>query len=148
MATQSDKPLSSEGDGEEFVPAVVARSETEAEEYAELLSDHDIPAVVGDEEDVPKENSAARRISRGVPVLVPEALLDEASEVIADREDLTPFSEDEEDEDEEGEGFGFGEEEEDGARAAFEGGDDEDVLGLEDEEDDEEDVEDEDDDEI
>ncbi len=72
---------------EEFVPVVFARSVDQAEVYCELLNDHDIPAMVGDVED--EDDSAERTpsMARGVPVLVPEALLDEAGEVIAERED-------------------------------------------------------------
>ncbi len=85
-----------------FVPVVVAHSADEAEQYCELLSDHDIPAMIGDNEpetDADKETPAnpRPRISRGVSVMVPEALLDEASGVIADREDLDEFRVDDDD---------------------------------------------------
>jgi hypothetical protein len=99
-----------EGQEEEysdFVPAVFARSVTEAEEYRELLEDHDIPAVVGsmeeDEADITGPRRSSRKMSRGVPVLVPEPLLDEASEVIAEIEEDDELEEDEEEEDEEDE---------------------------------------------
>lgn len=87
--------------GDEMVPVVFARSEDEAEVYIELLNDHDIPAVAGDDPDAEGE-SPRRGLTRGVPVLVPEALLDEAGEVVADREDTEDFrppdlSDDEED---------------------------------------------------
>jgi hypothetical protein len=90
---------------EEFVPAVFARSSEQAEMYCELLNDHDIPAVVGDAEDAPP-SQRGRSMAHGVPVLVPEALLDEAGEVIAEREDAEDEFElgdeevDDEDEDE------------------------------------------------
>lgn len=95
---------------EEYVPAVFARSKEQAEVFCELLNDHDIPALVGEVED--EEAGGARRgrsMARGVPVLVPEALLDEAGEVIAEREDAEgefelgeeEFEDDEEDEFEE-----------------------------------------------
>ncbi len=95
----------------DFVPVVFARSPEEAERYQELLSDHDIPAMTdgdGDEDgDVASSaNSRSGGMSRGVPVMVPEVLLDEASEIIADREDVDEFAleEDEvEDEDDDAE---------------------------------------------
>jgi len=89
----------SEQFGEEhigFVPAVFARSAEEAEQYSELLNDHDIPTIVGMDED-PSEDSQCRKaasksgMTHGVAVLVPDVLLDEASEIIADREDLDEF---------------------------------------------------------
>ena len=102
---------------EEFVPAVFARSPEQAEMYCELLNDHDIPALVGDAEDAEDtpRSQRGRSMARGVPVLVPEALLDEAGEVIAEREDAEEEFElgdeelDEEDDDEFDElGDGFG----------------------------------------
>ncbi|MCK4276981.1 MAG: hypothetical protein KAX78_10735 [Phycisphaerae bacterium] len=84
--------LSGEGKSD-FVPVVYARSLDDAEQYRSLLEDHDIPAMVGTDEKLDDEAKRAelpRR--RGVPVMVPEVLLDEASEVIADREDLDEFA--------------------------------------------------------
>jgi hypothetical protein len=136
----------------DFVPAFFARDLEEAEEYCELLSDHDIPARAGVDAELAQgdsEQRVARRrgMTHGVPVLVPETLLDEASEVIADREDLADFSEDEleedEDEDDEvGEEFGLvapedgreedeGDEEDDDEESSF-------LLGGEEEEEEEE----------
>jgi len=83
----------------DFVPAIFARSVDEAEKYRELLDDHDIPALVGSEDFGNKKDK--RKMSRGVPVLVPESLLDEASEIIAEKEELDEFETD--DENEEGE---------------------------------------------
>lgn len=79
----------------DFVPVVMARSTDEAEQYCELLSDHDIPALVGgNKADSPANNSQLASdcgMTRGVPVLVPKELLDEAGQVIADREDVDEF---------------------------------------------------------
>jgi len=120
-----------------FVPAVFARSLDEAEAYGELLNDHDIPARIGADEEIKDANGGEHRdadrrgMTHGVPVLVPENLLDEASEVIADREDFAEFEDDderEEDEDDDDEAFGL--EELDGEDEAF--------LDDEDEEEDEE----------
>jgi hypothetical protein len=125
MSAQEE--FESEENYTDFVPAVFARSPQEAEMYRELLEDHDIPAVVGaDEEDLDKakdkdepveeegkkKKTRPHSMSHGVPVLVPEALLDEASEVIADREDLADFEEDEleedeDEDDEEGQEYGL-----------------------------------------
>lgn len=96
----------------EYVPAVFARSVDEAEYFRELLNDHDIPAIIGTEDKDESTDHAA--MSRGVPVLVPDAFLDEASEIIADREDLDEFEDDEEDQDEEDEEDEFTIEEVDG----------------------------------
>jgi hypothetical protein len=76
---------------DELVPVVFGRDEDEAEEYRQLLEDHEIEATVGFDglEDPDAENG--RAMSRGIPVLVPDSLLDEASEIIADREDTEEF---------------------------------------------------------
>lgn len=140
MAEEEDF-TGSEEEQSEFVPVIFARSREDAERYRDLLEDHNIPAVVGtdaDEEDALPSRSG---ITHGVDVLVPEALLDEASEIIADREDLDEFAPTEElDEDDEDEDDEFG-------LSADEPLDEEiDEDELDDEEDEEEDDEDEDDD--
>lgn len=94
----------------EFVPAVVARSAEEAETYRVLLHDHDIPAVVATDEGLDELAEDGRMIQRGTmshgtPVLVPENLLDEAGQVISEREgfrdlDLAAEEADDDDEDE------------------------------------------------
>jgi hypothetical protein len=109
MARKRKGRGSFDGELEDFVPAVFARTADEAEEYRELLNDHDIPAIIHeDEEEKPARPGRAaapprKAMSRGVPVLVPEALLDEASEIIADRDyhGLQPGEELEEEDDEE-----------------------------------------------
>lgn len=114
-----------EAESKDYVPAVFARNAEEAEFYRELLSDHDIPALIGadpaEEETVEGEDDGPV-MSHGVPVMVPEAFLDEASEIISDHDEVDEFAVDEEDVDDEE--------------------DDEEELGLEEEE--EEDDEDED----
>jgi hypothetical protein len=100
-----EEPYESSGEEySDFVPAVFARNMQDAERYCELLEDHDIPAILGTEDEETEEKSLkkarTRRMTHGVPVLVPEVLLDEASIVIADREDIDEY-EDEEEEDEE-----------------------------------------------
>jgi hypothetical protein len=74
-----------------FVPVIMARSPEEAEEYCQLFEDHDIDVVVGDEdlEDrVVKGKIASRPPVGAIPILVAEDMLDEAREVLADREDV------------------------------------------------------------
>ena len=95
-----------EADYDDFVAAVFARSREEAEVYCELLNDHDIPTRLGDEADLDEKtlgNPAVHRgITHGVPVLVPDILLDEASVIIARQEDIEeydPTAEDDVDED-------------------------------------------------
>ncbi len=92
-----------DGDNANMVPVVFARNEEEALEYQELLGDHDIPSTFtmsnitnADAEDAEEEDLRSR-MSRGIPVMVPEAMLDEASEIIADREDTEEFALDDED---------------------------------------------------
>ena len=130
----------------EYVPALVVRSVAEAEHYCELLTDHDIPAVVGDDElnldeDEDRLLARGRGVTHGVAVLVPEDLLDEAAEVIADREDVDEFRADEEDADETGddEDFGFTEETSDGFEKSLE----DDPLLEEDEEEEPDEIDDE-----
>jgi len=130
------EPIDDELPGDDdYVPALFARNMEEAEEYCELLSDHDIPARAGTDEEPldqadPDHRAAGRRgMTHGVPVLVPESLLDEASEVIADREDFAGFDDDEDDEEEDEDDYGLAEVEEDdllGAAAAAEEEEDED----------------------
>ncbi len=122
----------------DYVTAVVARNDDAAERFRELLADHDIPSTVGEEDD-----DGAATMTRGMPVMVPEPLLDEASEIIAEYEDTEQFEtdeeefEDEEEEDEdlftEKEGFEEFEEEEDLFDDDEE--DDEDLFGVDEEED-------------
>lgn len=91
-------PVSSEGASRGgFVPAVVARSFEEADRYRALLDDHDIPAIVATDEDLERFGAEGCTTPLGVPVLVSEAMLDEATEVIADREDVEDFHVGEED---------------------------------------------------
>jgi hypothetical protein len=102
--SKDDEPIDDELAG--FVSVVFARNVAQAERFRELLEDHDIPALVGTSDDIDEDSEewqAARRqgMTRGVPVMVPDALLDEAGEVIADLDDTTGLEEDEEDEEEE-----------------------------------------------
>jgi len=95
----------SQKDRSSFTRVVLARSWKEAESYVELLRDHDIPAGIdtSDGDDCGPMD--------GVPVLVPEDMMDEATEIVADREDLEDFRPDAEDADkEDDEEFGFVEE--------------------------------------
>ena len=93
----------------EFVSVVVARSPEEAEMYRVLLDDHDIPAILATDEGLEELAEDGRTIlqgavSHGTPVLVPESLLDEASQVISEREDFQDLelgSDEEEEEEEE-----------------------------------------------
>ncbi len=133
-----------------FVSAVIARSIEEAKQYSELLGDHDIPAIVGDDEKAPDEDDSGREthsrsMANGVPVLVPEAMLDEASEVIADREDLDEFRVGEEElEEEDNDELGLKEEITDDLA----GSPDEEGLQLDEDDEDEEDFEDDEDEEF
>ena len=104
---QDQEPFDQPDELAEFVPAVVARSFEEAERYRDLLDDHDIPAILGTDEEVDQMGDEDRRLARrrgithGIPVLVPETLLDEASEIISDREAFEIFQDEEDEFDEE-----------------------------------------------
>lgn len=69
---------------EDFVLAVAARSMQEAEIYCRLLADRDIPAIIGEKDT--SDVSCDEDDIGGVPVLVPEVLLDEASIIISGRD--------------------------------------------------------------
>jgi len=91
-------------DETELVAAVFARDTEEAQRYCELLADHGIVGIVAGD-GVETEDAEVRinvgegtGMTRGVAVLVEDALLDEAGLVIADREDLAEFRFDEDDE--------------------------------------------------
>lgn len=110
--TRDDEPCDPpEDDRSDFVPAVLARNLDEADRYQELLNDHDIPAIIGkdqDDHDAQAPSPCRKGMARGVPVLVPEVFLDEASEIIADLEDLDEFAGGDEDRDEHHEDHPFG----------------------------------------
>jgi len=114
---------SSEKENAGYVPIVIAMSRQEAERYRQLFNDHDIDAIVGDEElDQAKVKVKLPRGGRsaigGVPVLVAEEMIEEAREVLADRDDVESFhvnQEDdleEDDQEEEDEEFKLDEDEE------------------------------------
>ena len=141
MAPNEDEMIPAEDPNADFVPALIARSHEEAEGYCDLLNDHDIPAVIGDKaaEDAASLADRHRGMTRGVPVLVPEVLLDEASEIIADREDDEDFrlADDEPAEDDEDDEFEYDEEESDKKLDEEDEEEDEDIFLDEDDEEDE-----------
>ena len=119
----------------EFVAAVIARTMDEAEALREFLEDHDIPVILGNQpgrRDSAKGGADAGPV-RGVPVLVPEELLDEASEIIAECGEMDEYEVDEDDDLDD-------EEDEEGLELELGGGKDAE-LEDEEEEDDEEDDE-------
>ncbi|MFP4106998.1 MAG: hypothetical protein ACLFVU_13035 [Phycisphaerae bacterium] len=98
-------------DDADFVPVVMARSEDEAEKYQEVLEDHEIPTLLSDDGDVEAEEApfvSRPGITRGVSVMVPETMLDEASEIIADMDSSDAFAPAEEELDEEEDEYEFG----------------------------------------
>lgn len=90
-------------DDESLVPVVFGRNEDEAERYCEILEDHDIEAIIGFEGNEDRVDPDAMTVSRGTPVLVPESLLDEASEVISELQDELYEGFEEEDEEDQNE---------------------------------------------
>jgi hypothetical protein len=95
-----------EYDPTDYVLAFRAHSTAQAEAFCQLLEDHEIPALVGEEaEDVLNvdELPAPRE---GIAICVPETFLEEAQEIVADMEDCEDFEDFEDDldaEDEESE---------------------------------------------
>ena len=84
---------------DDFVPVIYARDEEDADQYRQLLEDHGIDVVLGDEdwEGLAVDELDPGGSSQGLPVLVHETFLEEAAEIIADREDDDGFAvEDEE----------------------------------------------------
>lgn len=69
-----------------YVPVIYARNITEAEFYKGLLETNDIPAII---EDAASEVLGIPEsiVGKGVPVLVPDGMLDEASEILAEHGD-------------------------------------------------------------
>jgi len=127
----------------QFVAVAFARSLEEARAYQELLGDHDIPAQIGSDEDFEDSDSKQARQARlrgmthGVPVLVPEIMLEEASEVIADRENAEDFGpEDDEADDEDDDDYGLETEIDPELEDSFDEDDDDDFfIDLDDEDD-------------
>ena len=116
MAKGSDRNGSSDAETEtQFVAVVIARSIEQAEEFRGLLEDHDIPVIVGTDDEqvvvaapIEPETGAADPV-HGIAVLVPEAMLDNAGAVIAQREDLGHLGDDEDlPDDEDDEEFAVG----------------------------------------
>lgn len=68
----------------EFVPVAFADNITEAEVYRALLEYRDIPTIIedrfADEPELPV-------ITRGLPVLVPNEMLDDASDILAGKDE-------------------------------------------------------------
>jgi hypothetical protein len=112
MAVDDDHDIIPEDLGE-YVPVVYAGSVDEAHWYRQLLEDHDIAAVV-DEDYAGLPPEGVRGPPTGTPVLVRQAMLEEAGEVIAEMdevESLEAFGEgadEDEDEDEDTYGLGYG----------------------------------------
>ncbi len=116
MARKNEPLEVPEDDESDFVPVVIVPSGDKAERFCQLLDDHDIPAVVATDNEIADSKDSESRVAplagttQGVAVLVPAALLGDASQVIADFEDTERFqaADDELDEDEEDDKDEFG----------------------------------------
>jgi hypothetical protein len=75
-----ERELLSESGFHQFVPVVFADSPMEAERYRSLLENRDIPVVL--QEALPTSDRSSSGIW-DVPVLVPDELLNDASEIIS-----------------------------------------------------------------
>ena len=114
MATKNEPLEVPDDDDPGFVPVVFVASLDEAERFRQLLDDHDIPAVIAADNGIANGEDSESRLgqlagtAQGTAVLVPQVLLDDASQVIADFEDTEGFQpaddelgeDEEEDEDE------------------------------------------------
>ena len=81
------------GEMDDYVPAIFARTPEEAEEYCQVLEDHDIPAVVDEEFEPLRKGGKARQ---GVAVLVPQSRVEDARAFIAELEELEKLAEEDE----------------------------------------------------
>lgn len=86
---------------DDYVPLMHAKNMDQAEEYCLMLEDNDIPAMVDD------DYTPRRKGGKGVPVLVPATLLEEAKAILeeleeeAQEEEVDTEEEEEDDLDEE-----------------------------------------------
>jgi len=91
---KKDEGFAGDAEHGEFVPVVHAKSTEEAERFRDILADHDIPAMIDDDDhpgDIGHEVSSGIGGDATLSVLVPEEFLDEANEVISDCEDVEDF---------------------------------------------------------
>ena len=78
---------------DDYVPLMHAKNMDQAEEYCQMLEDNDIPAMLDD------EYTPRRRGGKGVPILVPATLLEEAKAILEELEEEAQEELDTEDED-------------------------------------------------
>ena len=111
---------------DEFVPVAFAGSMQDAADYCQLLEDHGIEAFAdnGGGADGKIEDDdiyADATIPHGIPVFVNKSDVDEASEIISERDDVGAFGLDDKlDEDDDEDDFGMGPDM----------GDDDDLYGI------------------
>ncbi|NQU75594.1 MAG: hypothetical protein HQ546_04665 [Planctomycetes bacterium] len=67
----------------EYIPVVYARDDEQAEQYKDILTDHDIIAIIGVD-----EHGEGISKTDGIPVLVPRDMANEAEEVIEKYEEM------------------------------------------------------------
>ena len=131
-----ERELLSESGFHQFVPVVFADSPMEAERYRSLLEDRDIPVVL--QETLPTSDQSGLSVW-DVPVLVPDELLNDASEIIssstAPDEDDNGYDDEDDylEQEEEQDDLDEDEDEDDGLDEDFD--DDEDADDYEDDED-------------
>ncbi len=103
MVEEEDAYEDIDGEYDEYVLVVIARNADEVEKYRQVLEDHDIPVITGDDERGDGNDRRPPRSLAGgcVRILVPEPLLDEASETIANMDETDECALSEEDLDEE-----------------------------------------------
>jgi len=87
----------------QWVPVIIVSTDTQAEQYRELLADHDMKVLVGLDQWEAHGSAGADDENRkpGVPVLVLDHLLQEAHNIIVEREGESVFNPDPDDDDDE-----------------------------------------------
>lgn len=93
----------------QWVPVITVPTDAQAEQYRELLTDHDLEVLVGLDQWEAHGSAGADDENRkpGVPVLVLDYLLEEARSIIVEREGESVFDLDIEDEEDDEDDLDF-----------------------------------------
>lgn len=105
----------------QWVPVIIVPTDDQAEQYRELLTDHDLEVLVGLDQWEAHGLAGADEENRqpGVPVLVLDHLLEEARGIIVEREGESAFDPDIDDDDDDEHDLDFDHEEEDDEEDLF-----------------------------
>jgi hypothetical protein len=105
----------------QWVPVITVPTDAQAEQYRELLTDHDMVVLVGLDQWEAHGSAGADDENRkpGVPVLVLDHLLEEARGIIVEREGESVFDPDVDDDDDDEHDLDFDHSEEDDQEHLF-----------------------------